>query len=121
ALPRARMCELIAEAIHGGKRQASFFTVGLLSTIDAFMDAPLQDLLSNTSLSQQLHDALISTTGTPRIVPELLEHYQPAEWNEIDWDFLAAHNITPENLSHIYLEALGWVNKTAQSMGIGQT
>src|SRR5690606_38576097 len=39
ALTRARMCEIIAAKMTGRPRQDTFFTVGLLSTLDAFMDA----------------------------------------------------------------------------------
>ena len=63
ALTRARMCEIIAATMSGKKRQDTFFTVGLLSTLDAFMDAPLEILLSNISLSEQLNEALLKHLG----------------------------------------------------------
>src|SRR5690554_7888811 len=56
ALTRARMCAAIATAINGKSRSDSFFTVGLLSTLDAFMDAPLEILLKSLSLNENLNE-----------------------------------------------------------------
>src|SRR5690606_2754188 len=52
ALTRARMCAAIATAMNGKSRSDSFFTVGLLSTLDAFMDAPLEILRSEEHTSE---------------------------------------------------------------------
>lgn len=118
ALTRARMCEIIAASMTGKKRQDTFFTVGLLSTLDAFMDAPLEVLLSNISLSEQLNEALLKHLGDEGKVLDIVEHYERAEWDKIDWSYLQSRNITPDSLSHIYLDALTWVTTTMDTMGI---
>ena len=117
ALTRARMCEIIAATMSGKKRQDTFFTVGLLSTLDAFMDAPLEILLSNISLSEQLNEALLQHLGDEGKVLDIVEHYERAEWDKIDWDYLGPRNISPDTLSHIYLDALTWVTTTMETMG----
>ncbi len=117
ALTRARMCEIIAATMSGKKRQDTFFTVGLLSTLDAFMDAPLEILLSNISLSEQLNEALLKHLGDEGKVLDIVEHYERAEWDKIDWDYLGPRNISPDTLSHIYLDALTWVTTTMETMG----
>lgn len=117
ALTRARMCEIIAATMSGKKRQDTFFTVGLLSTLDAFMDAPLEILLSNISLSEQLNEALLNHLGDEGKVLDIVEHYERAEWDKIDWDYLNSRNISPDTLSHIYLDALNWVTTTMETMG----
>ena len=117
ALTRARMCEIIAATMSGKKRQDTFFTVGLLSTLDAFMDAPLEILLRNISLSEQLNEALLQHLGDEGKVLDIVEHYERAEWDKIDWDYLGSRNISPDTLSHIYLDALTWVTTTMETMG----
>lgn len=117
ALTRARMCEIIAATMSGKKRQDTFFTVGLLSTLDAFMDAPLEVLLGNISLSEQLNEALLKHLGDEGKVLDIVEHYERAEWDKIDWEYLGSRSISPDTLSHIYLDALGWVTKTMETMG----
>lgn len=118
ALTRARMCEVIAAKMTGKPRQDTFFTVGLLSTLDAFMDAPLETLLGNISLSTQLNEALLNHLGDEGKVLDIVEHYEHAEWDKIDWDYLQSRNINPETLSHIYVDSLQWVAATMDTMGI---
>lgn len=118
ALTRARMCEVIAGATHNEARRDAFFTVGLLSTLDAFMDVPLDSLLANISLSAELTDALLRHLGDEGIALDIVEHYERGEWEKIDWAYLESKGITPDMLSHIYLEALAWVSSTMDNMGI---
>lgn len=118
ALTRARMCAVIAGAIHKENRQDAFFTVGLLSTLDAFMDLPLDSLLANISLSKELTEALLSHLGDEGKVLDIVEHYERGEWEEIDWEYLEQNQISPDQLSHIYLEALSWVSETMANMHV---
>lgn len=118
ALTRARMCAAIATTMNGKLRSDSFFTVGLLSTLDAFMDAPLEVLLENLSLNKNLNEALLQHTGNEGRVLEIVEHYEKADWEKIDWEYLSLHNITPDTLTHIYLEAISWVSNTIETLGV---
>jgi EAL and modified HD-GYP domain-containing signal transduction protein len=118
ALTRARMCEVIASTKNGKPRQDTFFTVGLLSTLDAFMDVPLEILLNNISLSAQLNEALLNHLGDEGKVLDIVEHYERAEWDKIDWEYLQTYEINPEKLSQIYLDALQWVTNTMETMGL---
>ena len=118
ALTRARMCETLAATMNGRARRDTFFTVGLLSTLDAFMDAPLEILLSSISLSTQLNEALLKHLGDEGKVLDIVEHYERAEWDAIDWDYLSQRHISPEALTQIYLDSLAWVSSTMETMGI---
>lgn len=118
ALTRARMCAAIATAMNGMSRSDSFFTVGLLSTLDAFMDAPLEILLKNLSLNKNLNEALLEHSGDEGRVLEIVEHYEKADWEKIDWEYLSQNNITPDTLTHIYLDAISWVSNTVETLGV---
>ncbi len=120
ALTRARMCELIANQLNGKVKADGFFTVGLLSTLDAFMDAPMATLLSSISLSQHINDAILKQLGNEGKVLEIITYYEKGEWDKIDWDYLAANNISAEKLAQIYVETLEWVDKTVNELGIGE-
>lgn len=118
ALTRARMCHEIARTMRNEKRQDAFFTVGLLSTLDAFMDMPLEVLLANLSLSESLSEALLQHRGDEGRVLDIVEHYERGEWDRIDWAFLDSHKITPALLSQTYLEAIEWVSSTVPQLGL---
>ncbi|MDQ2075571.1 EAL and HDOD domain-containing protein [Marinimicrobium sp. ABcell2] len=120
ALTRARMCETIAQAGHKGARCDTFFTVGLLSTLDAFMDVPLESLLTNISLSPEITTALLKHEGDEGVVLNIVAHYERGEWDLIDWNYLEKQQITPDVLSHMYLDALAWVSDTMDNMAISR-
>jgi c-di-GMP phosphodiesterase len=119
ALTRARMCELIANQLNGKVKADGFFTVGLLSTLDAFMDAPMATLLDSISLSQHINDAILKQLGNEGKVLEIITYYEKGEWQNIDWDYLTANNISAEKLAQTYVETLEWVDKTISDLGIG--
>lgn len=121
AMTRARMCEVIAQQSNQEARSDSYFTVGLLSTLDAFMDMPMELLLANISLSPELTAALLKHSGDEGAVLQIVEHYERGQWDQIDWAYLAERRITPGQLSHIYLDALGWVSDTMDNIGISRS
>lgn len=120
ALTRARMCELVANQLNGKAKADGFFTVGLLSTLDAFMDAPMATLLNSISLSQHINDAILKQLGNEGKVLEIITYYEKGEWDKIDWEYLATNNISAEKLAQIYVETLEWVDKTVNELGIGE-
>jgi EAL and modified HD-GYP domain-containing signal transduction protein len=120
ALTRARMCELIANQLNGKLKVDGFFTVGLLSTLDAFMDAPMATLLDSISLSQHINDAILKQLGNEGKVLEIITYYEKGDWDNIDWDYLTTNNISAEKLAQIYVETLEWVDKTVNELGIGE-
>jgi EAL and modified HD-GYP domain-containing signal transduction protein len=121
ALTRARMCEMIATKINQRSRPDSYFTVGLLSTLDAFLDTPLEELLRNLSLSEQLNQAMLQHSGPEGMVLEIVQMHEQGLWQDIDWEHLAGLGITPENLAEIYIEALRWVAETMSTLGLGSS
>lgn len=118
ALARARMCELISEKLRPKVKSDSFFTVGLLSTLDAFMDAPLNSLLSSISLSEHINNAILKRWGNEGKILEITTHYEKGEWDRIDWVYLAQNNITSDDLTHIYLDTLEWVEKITRDLNL---
>lgn len=118
ALTRARMCEMIATKINQRSRPDSYFTVGLLSTLDAFLDAPLEELLRNLSLSEQLNQAMLKHAGPEGMVLAIVQMHEQGRWQDIDWDHLDEMGINPEILAEIYIDALRWVAETMNTLGI---
>jgi EAL and modified HD-GYP domain-containing signal transduction protein len=118
ALTRARLCELIATKTNQIVRKDAYFTVGLLSTLDAFLDTPLEELLGHLSLSEQLNQAILHHAGPEGKALSMVQKHEYGQWHEIDWEYFAELGITPETLAEIYLEALRWVDETLHSLGL---
>ncbi len=62
AMVRAKMCEQLAKLMQQSN-SATFFTVGLLSVLDAFMDRPMLDILPALPLADEIVEALLAHAG----------------------------------------------------------
>ncbi len=100
---RARMCESLARA--EGSDTAKYFTVGLLSTLDAMMDAPMSQLLESLPLSEEIEAALLSRDGPAGRALEAVIHYERGEW-----EHESCTHYTSKTLTEAYLEALRWAD-----------
>src|SRR4030095_4526596 len=62
AMVRAKMCEQLAKLMQQGN-SATFFTVGLLSVLDAFMDRPMPDILPALPVAGEIVEAPLAHAG----------------------------------------------------------
>ena len=118
ALARARMCEQLANHLPAHKRTDSFFTAGLFSILDAFLDTPMAKLLETLSLSKPITSAILNFDGDEGKILHTVQAYEKGAWSEIDWRFLDSQEISPELLSTIYVEAIKWVTDTMAGLGV---
>ncbi|MEL7045351.1 MAG: HDOD domain-containing protein, partial [Pseudomonadota bacterium] len=80
ALVRAKLCELMTDTMENGDPGA-FFTVGLFSVLDALMDLPMDEVVKNLPISEELVAALVDREGT---MGEALELAISIEQGNID-------------------------------------
>lgn len=106
ALVRARYCQLLATA-QMRHRGHAYFTVGLLSVLDAFMDRPMDELVAQLSITPELEAALLRREGP---MGELLDAAIACE--RADWQRLAATGFDPQTLQNSYLQAIRWAGET---------
>ncbi|MBX2810123.1 MAG: EAL domain-containing protein [Cellvibrionaceae bacterium] len=107
---RARMCELIGQKITGHNKADDFFTVGLLSLIDAFFDMPMQTLLDKLSLSKNIKSALLHRQGDIGLALESAINYQTGDWKQPGKvQLIQDKRITEQELTNIYLDSIHWV------------
>lgn len=117
ALVRARFCELLAAVSRPLHHCDQFFTVGLLSTLDAFMDVSLPLLLSDIELSSTLREALLEGKGEEGKLLQTAIAYEHAQWDNIDWAYLEQQGIDQPRASALYLQTLEWVDDTGMVIG----
>ncbi len=104
ALLRAKMCECLARKT-GKTPVESYFTVGLLSMLDAFFDRPLPSILEDLSLHPSVESALIGHKGDLGEALKALEPYEQADCN------LAEQRATDRHvLTECYVEAMAWAD-----------
>ncbi|HEY7885311.1 MAG TPA: HDOD domain-containing protein [Cellvibrionaceae bacterium] len=117
ALARAKFCEQIAASSRPLHQCDQFFTAGLLSTLDAFMDMPLAELLADIHLSDALRAALLQGSGEEGKILQAAIAYEHGAWESIDWVFLQQQGIDePNKLTDLYLQTLQWADDTRSVM-----
>lgn len=107
ALVRARMCEILGQ--HDTRHDNSeYFTVGLLSVLDALLDLTMDDVVASLPFDEHVCAALRHRTGALGTALTRVIDYErggPAD------DYI---NV---GLSDAYVESLGWALETQQAIG----
>jgi len=62
ALTRARTCELVAQSVDRSLA-ATAFTAGMLASFDLLLDVPLEDVLADLPLDEELRRAILEAEG----------------------------------------------------------
>lgn len=113
ALTRAKTCELLATRM--GREDADvFFTTGLLSMLDSFLDARLDDILPGMNLTSDMQAALLEGAGDKGAALALARQLELGE----DIEPEAALDLDFESLGEVYAEAVIWADENLREMGI---
>lgn len=107
---RAKMCEVLAE-FRGIKDCSSFFTVGLLSTLDALLDEAMTDILEKVALSDELNAAILEGTGMLGYTLHNVIAYEQGKWSQLDYKH---YNET--QYSDAYLQSIRWSEEASGTM-----
>ncbi len=105
AMVRAKMCELLAKeaALSGSER---FFLTGLLSVVDAILDLPLAEIVSQVPLETSVKEALVSRKGA---LGEALRC--AVAYEEGDWDGASFASLRATSIERAYLDAIAWADQ----------
>jgi c-di-GMP-related signal transduction protein len=113
-LIRANMCRhLASEKGEDEKRCETYFTAGLLSTIDALLNDDMDKILVHLPLSDELNDALLSKKGILGKELRNIIAYERGLYDDIKFED------TPLVVyKAAYLESLQWANKITTSFSL---
>src|SRR5205085_6431633 len=82
ALIRARMCELLGQTIKDAEKEA-FLSAGLMSVLDALLDCPMEQAVSELPLADDIKAALIHRTGPIGQALRCAIAYERADWANV--------------------------------------
>lgn len=102
ALVRAKMCELLTRQSHCGDETSSF-TVGLFSLLESILDAPMEQILKELPLSDEINQALLHGTGCFGKVLSCVQNYEQGNWAAVN-----ACCQGREMVVDAYWEAVAW-------------
>ncbi|MGM0594334.1 MAG: EAL and HDOD domain-containing protein [Pseudomonadota bacterium] len=111
ALMRARMCELLALKRGCTVDRDQYFTAGLFSVLDALMDRPMAELLSELPLSGTVKGALLEREGAIGEVLAEVVNYEKGAWQQLNESTLSAGDYR-----ECFLEAVVWADEGMNSL-----
>lgn len=111
SLTRAKLCEKMCGDLGDAELAQKGFLTGLFASIDAFVDAPMEEILDSIHLSDELKAALIQGEGVCGEVLEAVRCIERGMWGECTDMKLSL----PVIADH-YLEAIDWADSTVQEL-----
>jgi EAL and modified HD-GYP domain-containing signal transduction protein len=110
AMIRAKMCEALAFAARSGNTE-QFFLTGLFSSLDAYMDLPIKQILAQINLSDEIVSAILEFNGIMGEALKCVLAYERAEWEQVSFQKLSAAQIC-----NSYIESIIWAESTRNAL-----
>lgn len=107
SLIRAKVSELIAKATDQFVESSSYFLVGLLSLIDTLMGQPMEKLLKQLPLDQEIKAAIIGHETKYKDIFHLAIYLERADFKDLT-PLLQKVGISKQKLFYYYREAMRW-------------
>ena len=115
SLMRAKFCELIAAKLkRPGLTADTGFLLGMFSLLDVLLTLPMEEVLKEVNLSDELTDALLGKDNDLRRLLDLVIAYEKGDWDTVI-AYCEQENLSPEFLQPTYDNVLEWYN-TLQSI-----
>lgn len=104
ALTRAYFCEDFSRLVAMTAQSSDLFLMGLLSVTDALLDRPIEQVLSNVPVAEEVRAALCGDANHFRDVYEIMLAYERADWSVLS-SVLARFTSIEEQIPACYLAA----------------
>jgi c-di-GMP-related signal transduction protein len=114
ACVRGKFCELLGSIIPDPVHSSELFTLGMFSLIDAILDQPMQKVMKELPLANDIKTALIDRKGRLTGYLLLAETYEKGQWAHMA-KVAQVMKIPQEKLPELYLEACKWSNSFMNS------
>ena len=110
SLLRAKFCELIAEELkRPGLTQDAGFLIGMFSLLDVLLMLPMEEVLKEVALADDLNAALLGEDNDLRRILDLVIAYEKGDWDKVITCCEREH-IPVDHLKPKYDAVLEWYN-----------
>ena len=92
AIVRGAMCERLAASAKDARKE-KFFTVGLLSVLDALLDCPMEEALEQLPLVDEIRKALLRGEGAAGDALACALAYERSQWDAVKYKELGSMTI----------------------------
>ena len=116
SMARARFFELVAPTAGFAGQEFDLFMLGILSVLDALLDAPMQDLLSGFPISAEVRDTLLTHQGKMGALFDLMMAHERANWDEVQ-TLTVAMGLDPAKVWECYVQSITWADTVLGELG----
>ena len=106
-ITRAKFCETLAPHTGLLSRAGDLFLMGLFSLIDAFLDRPLNEILSEIPIHEEVKEALLGEENRLGKVYRFVVSYEEGNWGRLAEQRVKL-GIDETRPPQLYLEAVNW-------------
>ena len=115
SMHRAKFCEVLASATKKIPDESSAFLAGMLSLIDAMLDADLNEIITSLPLSESIKKALLEKQGWLAEFLQVCVDFEKANWTEME-EGCARLGIDYHALLSEYEQTLRWSEERLQEI-----
>ena len=111
AATRGKLMELLAKALgtHDATGMDRAFMAGIMSLLDALLGMPIQEIIREISLADDVENALLDRIGWLGTLLTLVEKLERNDMAAVE-QILARLHLSLDNLTEAELEAMRWAN-----------
>ncbi len=110
ALIRAKFAEKLAEGLNSVSPEVCF-TAGLFSMLEALLASPMEEILKELPLNDELSAALLNHEGAIGNILTMVKYYEEGSWDQV---------IPPDNcnfdIGTLYLSAVEWADHSIKQL-----
>lgn len=107
---RATFCERLAKYVSALPcGPGDVYMMGMFSTLDFMVDAPMEDILSSIPIPEEIKEAILNRTGVCGSLLHLVMCYEKADWKNISM-IAAELNIPKNSIAQVYFDCVEEVN-----------
>lgn len=113
AVIRGRCCEQIITAAAGPEVGAECFLLGLCSMLDVMLGRPMEDIIKELPIAEEIRDALAGTQNTERALLDAVIAYERGDWAAAT-EAAARAEIEIDSIRPAYEDALHWSHELSK-------
>ncbi len=108
-LQRAKFCELLSACLNDLNASSSFL-LGMMSLIDAMLDADIATVVDGLPLSDDIKIALVNKRGTAATVLQICKGLEVGNFRETQ-ALCKTISVSMADVCSMHLDAIGWADK----------
>ncbi|WP_201716226.1 EAL and HDOD domain-containing protein [Rossellomorea arthrocnemi] len=109
-LTRAKMCELLAEKHNRASLKSSYFLTGMFSLMDTILSMPIDRILKDLPLNDDICSALTGARNHLKQILELVVSIEKAEWTNIELK-ITELNLNKRDVMESYHHSCKWAEE----------